>query len=412
MKNKIVNEKWSEQDLLKLIDLVNKYGDNWDEIVKDFEYKKTKEDCITQFLTMPIRENINYKVSDISVSNIKAPQSYILERIVPNTLDARKNSQANITQSHENEIQSAHIKEDNDIQNSSTTIINNNYITVNNHKISNFGTNFKANHDKPDDSNLNGHLTLESSKVVINPKTAINSNSSCINDLSNPLISQLVFFSKMFQKFVEADLKLEENEESKLGEKCKPEQSTIEQIKENIYKTYAKGKTRSSDFQQEEKSKIKMIIDLLIHTQLKKIELKLDYFNEFERLMEFEIGQMKTMESGLVQDRVKFAIKKVELNSQIEKLKFYQNQLKVDSGNASKAKQNNQEGHGSLKEKNLIALTNSGNKYKDHEDTQVKTNNNHEYNHSHVSNTNESMQVEEDLYLPQNNTTNGYADEM
>jgi hypothetical protein len=202
-------------------------------------------------------------------------------------------------------------------------------------------------------------------------------------------------------------------------------------MKENIYKTYSKAITRSNEFQQEEKSKIKMIIDLLIHTQLKKIELKLDYFNEFERLMEFEIGQMKTMESSLIQDRVKFAIKKVELNSQIEKLKYYQNQLKNDSTNNAnmntsstnnannfKSKQNNIEGHGTLKEKNLIALTNSGSKYKEEEDTGncYAHNNANQVNPNSSSinlsiNGNYGMQVEENSYLPSNNNGN-YTDDL
>ena len=72
MKQKIINEKWSEQDILKLVDLINKYGDNWDEIAKEFEGKKSKQDCIAQFLMMPIKENINYRVSDISLNEMKS----------------------------------------------------------------------------------------------------------------------------------------------------------------------------------------------------------------------------------------------------------------------------------------------------------------------------------------------------
>lgn len=448
MKQKIVNEKWSDTEILKLVELVNKHGDKWDDIVNEFDGKKTKEDCISQFLIMPIRENINYKVSDVSTNNMKVPQTYLIERIVnkgTTYLESNKKYEVESNKMDvEHQLQSAEIREENDsnILNSNTTVINNNYITVNNTKISNFNNNLsnieKINNEKVEvenhqknnhnNKNHNSNVEFETSRVIINQKTAINSQSSCINDLSNPLISQLVFFSKMFQKFVEADAKntehhenkdnvKQENDENKL-ENTKPQASTIDQIKENIYKTYAKGITRSNDFQNEEKTKIKMIIDLLIHTQLKKIELKLDYFNEFERLMEFEIGQMKTMESNLVQDRVKFAIKKVELNSQIEKLKYYQSQLKNDANN-SKLKQNSLEGPGSLKEKNLIALTNSGNKYKEEEENVSINNVNNYPNQSHLSNhTNNNfssngnnMLVDENAYLPGNSNGN-YAEDL
>lgn len=391
---------------------------------------------------MPIRENINYKVSDVSTNNLKVPQTYLIERIVnkgSNYLEANKRVYVEDNKMDvEHQLQSAEMKEESDsnIQNSNTTVIHNNYITVNNTKISNFGNKLsnldKNNNDKSEvDNNNQNHnqnnisLEYETSKVVINQKTAINSQSSCINDLSNPLISQLVFFSKMFQKFVEADAKKlenyenkdnlkQENEDNKL-ENTKPQLSSIDQIKENIYKTYSKGITRSNDFQNEEKSKIKMIIDLLIHTQLKKIELKLDYFNEFERLMEFEIGQMKTMESSLVQDRVKFAIKKVELNSQIEKLKYYQNQLKNEANNTNKLKQNSLEGPGSLKEKNLIALTNSGNKYREEEENASNNNmNNYPHQTQFSSNNytgNGNMLVDENAYLTGNSNGN-YVENM
>jgi hypothetical protein len=227
-----VNEKWSDNEILKLVELVNKHGDKWDEIVNEFEGKKTKEDCISQFLIMPIRENINYKASDVSTNNIKVPQTYLIEKIVSkgnSYLEARKNSTTenfNNKMDVEKHLQSAEIKEnDSNLMNSNTTVINNNYITVNHTKISNFGSCLKndVNEIKVDshvkDNNLSNNNTgidVETSRVVINPKIAINTQSSCINDLSNPLISQLVFFSKMFQKFVDADVK--KLEEEKVGE--------------------------------------------------------------------------------------------------------------------------------------------------------------------------------------------------
>ena len=220
---------------------------------------------------LPIRENVNYKVTDLSINSLKE------EKV------------ENISQNNEKE------KDD------KTTIINNNYITVN--------------------SNINSYSNNEISRSV--------------QDLSNPLISQVVFFSKMFQKFVETE----------------EEPTTLENLKETIYKTYSKTVNNSINYKESEKSRMKMILDLLIHTQLKKIELKLEYFNEFERLMEFELSQMKTMESQLIQDRVRNSIKKIELNDQIERLKSIQIQFKNELPKESK----------DAKEKELLSSGKKGN---------------------------------------------------
>ena len=52
------------------------------------------------------------------------------------------------------------------------------------------------------------------------------------------------------------------------------------------------------------------IMNLLIYLQMKKIEMKLNYFNDFEKLIQFETQQIKSMESQIIQERIKLAIKK------------------------------------------------------------------------------------------------------
>jgi hypothetical protein len=54
---------------------------------------------------------------------------------------------------------------------------------------------------------------------------------------------------------------------------------------------------------------------------MKKVELKLNYFNEFEKLIQFENQQIKSMESQVIQDRIKLAIKKCEIMNLSKKVK-------------------------------------------------------------------------------------------
>ena len=145
----------------------------------------------------------------------------------------------------------------------------------------------------------------------------------------------------MFEKFVNAEAEYNEHikDEKKenidlINESSKDNNNnnninTIEdeeicdlnKIRENIYKTYTKTIDNGKQFMNDEKAKMKMILDLLIYTQMKKVELKINYFNEFERIIEFETGQLKSVEIGLIQDRIKLGLKKIEFNNQIEKIK-------------------------------------------------------------------------------------------
>ena len=71
LKEKLLNEKWSENENLKLIDLINKYGENWDTIEREFNGTRSKNEIITQFIQFPIKENVQFKVSNISSNDIK-----------------------------------------------------------------------------------------------------------------------------------------------------------------------------------------------------------------------------------------------------------------------------------------------------------------------------------------------------
>lgn len=307
-----------------MINAVSKYGDNWEEVSKEFEGKRTAQECVSQFIVLPIRENVNYKSSDVNYSNINS-----------------RNYQISIKNDNDENV--CNVKKSADKKNDQkTTIINNNYITVNNHHHGSNNTDVKL-----DKNNL---------------------KYSCVNDQSNPIISQIVFFSEMFKKFVESDqreLILKQNIIEKENEKIANEmlysnkmlglsnfeelnsndkqdnevdedpfslttdnpEFSLSNIKEIIYKTYSKVIDNSNDQMEINKSKIKSILDLIIHIQMKKIELKLEYFNEFDKVIEFEMSQLKSLECQIIQDRVKNSIKKVEISETYDKLKMAQQKV-------------------------------------------------------------------------------------
>ena len=223
LKERLENEKWTEEETKKLLDAIDTYDDNWDEIAKVFEGKRSKSDCIIHLMQLPIKENVSFKVTDLNVG----------------TTDVKK------------------------------------------------------------------------------PKEEINA----VTDQNNPLIGQVIFFAKMFEKYIEDNKKTEKKPEEE-----NEDLSSTDHLKEVIYKTYAKSIDVSKNLKNDEKNEMRKIMNLLVHIQMKKIELKLNYFEDFEKMIQFQSQQLKTMESQVFQDRIKLAIKKNEFLGISQKLKEQQKQ--------------------------------------------------------------------------------------
>jgi hypothetical protein len=68
-------EKWTSSEIIQLIDAIEKYGENWEEIVKCFVGKKSAADCVIQFMQLPIKENVQFKFNDSK--NTNASSNYI-----------------------------------------------------------------------------------------------------------------------------------------------------------------------------------------------------------------------------------------------------------------------------------------------------------------------------------------------
>ena len=241
LKERLENEKWTEEDTDKLLNAIQIKGEgNWDEIVKVFDGKKTKSDCIMHLLQLPIKESISFRVSD-----------------------------------------------------------------------------------------------LKQNKTELN--TYVNCETNAVTDQNNPLIGQIVFFSKMFEKFCYDDAK-------------KNNISSIQFIKDNIYNVYSKNiqknqeqkidkeKDEEKEIEKEKKDEIKKILNFLVYLQMEKVDMKLNHYAKFENLIEQHKTQLKSMESQIIQDRIKLSIKKAEIFSLIEKIKEEKNKKDHNSDNEKSEK--------------------------------------------------------------------------
>ena len=136
-----------------------------------------------------------------------------------------------------------------------------------------------------------------------------------------PIIGQVLFFAKMFEKYTSSDLDEKNNCDSLENDMKTGDFTITENLKEIIYKTYAKSIDQAELLQRKEKKKMKKIMNLLIYLQMKKIELKLNYFNDFDKLVQFKKQQIKTMQSQFFSDRINLAMNKIEIHNLSNKLK-------------------------------------------------------------------------------------------
>lgn len=67
--------EWTKDETLKLLDSIAKHGEDWDEVAKDMEGIKTKQQCINYFISLPINENTSEKINNINALAMKAEQN-------------------------------------------------------------------------------------------------------------------------------------------------------------------------------------------------------------------------------------------------------------------------------------------------------------------------------------------------
>jgi len=196
-------------------------------------------------------------------------------------------------------------------------------------------TDVKQKQTKDINSNCNNPLSQnekKQSKLLSSIK-----ESNALSDQNNPIIQQIVFFSKMFENFLNSDSK-KTKEELEIDFNTKISANQIftdfntnnlnekkefihkENLKELIFHKFKSEKNKNCQknekkncYQKNEKKNLKKIMTLIIFLQVRKIEMKLNYFREFEKILNGEFQQNKINESQIIQDRIKLAMKQIEV---------------------------------------------------------------------------------------------------
>ena len=267
---KLEEEKWKEEETQKLLDAFEQYNDindiNWDEV-------------------------INYVNNNQKDNN-------------------NNNNESNINNNNKNEIMEINKKTKEDcIMHILQLPIKENY-------------SFKV---IPEKENQKLYDSIKYSNGSWN-------NIPGLTDFNNPMTGMIDLFSIFFKKYLEEDYKKEKEREKEYEKDVIIEESKsskINKIKKKIYEKYKNmgenGKNNNKkeiiDLKEEEDEKEvqKKIVETLLFTQMKTLELKLNHFNTFDKTLNFKKNQMKLMENQIVQERIKIMIKNEQLKEQIEK---------------------------------------------------------------------------------------------
>ena len=268
---KLEEEKWKEEETEKLLDAFEKYGDandiNWDDIINYVNNTNPNPDINNE------NEKENENKNEVIDINKKTKEDCIMHIL---QLPIKENYSFKVIPEKENQKLYDNIKYNNGSWN-----------------------------------NIPG-----------------------LTDFNNPMTGMIDLFSIFFKKYLEDDYIKEKEKEKEYEKDVIFEESKamkMNKMKKKIYEKYKnigigdwnnneKNKEISLNEEENEEKEIqKKIVETLLFTQMKTLELKLNHFNKFDKNLNFKKTQMKLMENQVVQERIKIMIKNEQLKEQIEK---------------------------------------------------------------------------------------------
>ena len=255
--DKMNQQKWTEEENKALLESL-KTNNNWDDIIKSLgqDSTKSKKDCILHLIQMPLEkeEEESQKIKEKEKDKEITEEEHDIEL-------NKKGENMDINKNNEEE----NIIEDKEIKNN---------IEINK------------------ENEIKNEIKIEEEKKEQEKNDKMNNN-------------MIEILMRMFKRYLN-----EKNDKN-----VSDENGNIlnKYFKEVIYKTFAKSIDKCKELKNIEKNEMKNIVDILVYLQMKKIELKMNYFRQFERLLEYKKNQLRTIETQIINERIKLITKKLLL---------------------------------------------------------------------------------------------------
>jgi SWI/SNF related-matrix-associated actin-dependent regulator of chromatin subfamily C len=265
---KINGQKWTDEENKQLIESL-KINNNWEEVIKSLgkNNTKTKKDCILHLMQMPVIK-LKEEESDKDLNETEKEQEIYKnnekKELIENEINMNENQKILIN-SGEEELKENEKEKEKEIK------------------------------------KINKGIKYEEEKKDEEKNDRMNNN-------------MLEIFMRLFKRY----LNEMDNNEKNEGENRNIQNKSFKEI---IYKTFAKSINKCKELKNEEKNEMKNIVDILVYLEMRKIELKMNYFRQFERLLEYKKTQLKTIETQIIQERIKLITKKLLLQQKQQQAK-------------------------------------------------------------------------------------------
>eukprot|EP00826_Nyctotherus_ovalis_P060817 TRINITY_DN8581_c0_g1_i13.p1 TRINITY_DN8581_c0_g1~~TRINITY_DN8581_c0_g1_i13.p1 ORF type:complete len:571 (-),score=203.85 TRINITY_DN8581_c0_g1_i13:192-1904(-) len=136
---------------------------------------------------------------------------------------------------------------------------------------------------------------------------------NCFYDISNPIFIQIGLFAKELERCTSEEAKKSyalrkqgtETEQKAISEHRILSKETVEKIK-------AKTARRAKKLARKEVREIRRLVGLVLEAQMKKVECKMDYFNEFDSLLNNERQQIKALQAQVFAERLNLSMARFE----------------------------------------------------------------------------------------------------
>ena len=306
LNNKIVEklneENWTDEQNKKLLDVLKNENDKkWEDVIQSLgkEINKTKDECILHLLQMPLS---NYEVDEDKDNNEEKIEE--IEEIKESSNNIENNNsevikiEENKTENNEKEIKEENKTQDNNKNGK------NEEVKVNDEKKE---IEVKKDNKKEEDQKDNNKK--EDNKKEENKKKE---NKKEENESLGEMIK---IFNSLFKKYLNED-----NQNEKISNEV-----NNKSFKETIYKVFAKSIDRCHELKKEEKKEMEKIMDMLVYLQMEKIEMKMNYFSQFEKIIEYKKSQLKMTENKIIKDRIQLLTQQLLLQQKMQKMQKNEN---------------------------------------------------------------------------------------
>lgn len=298
---------WSQEETLKLLDMIQKHNENWNDIQKYFP-NKTKEDIILHYLQLPVKNVTGINIIDIGDDKAEelTPPEKIAEEpptvfsdhsnpilqhmaIFKSLIDRYRNQK-----NPKNAIQPEPLKTEGElkVEEPIKKEVENKEIEV----------------EEIVQAKENGEQAETKQEVKLENEGEVNADVEGEGEvkIENPTEPEKP------REIIDL------GKDSKENEDFRRKMDSIFDINEKdaqVLLTLEKEtKDRAENLRKREEDKIREIANLLVDLQISKLEAKINHLEEYERILWQERKQQEIYQKMLIAERVSLAQKKLELN--------------------------------------------------------------------------------------------------